>query len=92
MQSLHTWVDLGPVLTKKGKTKVRQPPPREDKPAHFYEAQLIHYGLKPFTSKETAKKALLEAIENAEGELKVPDSVKKLEREMKEKYERENVK
>ncbi|KAL9035193.1 MAG: hypothetical protein Q9214_006699, partial [Letrouitia sp. 1 TL-2023] len=92
LHSLLTWVDPGPVLTKKGKPKVRQPPPHEDKPAHFYEAQLIHYGLEPFTSKAAAKKALLEAIENADGELKVSDSVKNLERRMKEEYDRKKVK
>ncbi|KAL9613169.1 MAG: hypothetical protein Q9167_002289 [Letrouitia subvulpina] len=76
LRSLLTWVDPGPAFTQKGKLK----------------AQLIHYGLKPLTSKAAAKRALLTAIENAEGELKVPDSVKDVERRLKEEYERENVK
>ena len=58
---LLTYVDPGPIPTKKGTPRVHQPKPHKDQTAKFYEAQLIHYGLEPRKGKQAAKKALLAA-------------------------------
>lgn len=47
------------LTTKAGTVAKRQPPPHKDPPAHFCCAQLVHYGLKPFETKEAAKKRLI---------------------------------
>ena len=83
---LLTYVDPGPVLTKRGKPRVRQPPPHKDETGKFYEAQLIHYGLKPRKDKQAAKKALLEAAEANSGKFVVPEDILKLEGRMAEEY------
>jgi hypothetical protein len=82
-----------PVLTKAGKVAKRQPKlsAYHDQPAHFYSAQLLHYGLKPLKLREPAKKRLLTAYGGAGGDaLKVPERILKLERQMKEKYRAAN--
>ncbi|KAF8641292.1 hypothetical protein AX16_010071 [Volvariella volvacea WC 439] len=87
----------GPVLTKSGAVSKRQPAPHVDPPAHFYRAQLVHYGLKPLKTKEAAKKALLDAFqgvgvsevgEDGSGvmQLSVPSHISLLEGEMKQEY------
>ncbi|KAG6823086.1 hypothetical protein H0H93_004256, partial [Arthromyces matolae] len=77
-----------PVLTKAGKVAKRQPLPHKDSPAHFYEAQCIHYGLHPYKTKEAAKKHLLDAFDPATQRIEVPAHIKKLEEELKEEYKK----
>ncbi|RDA95304.1 hypothetical protein CP533_3512 [Ophiocordyceps camponoti-saundersi (nom. inval.)] len=55
-----------------------------DYPAHWFEAQLIHYGLKPSKNKAVARTRLLDAL-NA-GALKVPSSIAKLEGDLKKEW------
>ncbi|WYZ41107.1 hypothetical protein EsH8_V_000002 [Colletotrichum jinshuiense] len=56
----------------------------KDHPAHWYEAQLLHYGLPPSKVKGTAKMRLMEAV-NA-GKVTVPAPLGALEREMKKEW------
>lgn len=42
----------------------------KDRPGHWYEAQLIHYGLPPSKTKSTAKMRLLDALNK--GNVAVP--------------------
>ncbi|KAI9715614.1 MAG: hypothetical protein M1828_000757 [Chrysothrix sp. TS-e1954] len=58
--------------------------PVKDETAHFYEAQLIHYGLQRTKDKARAKWRLHEAL-NAEG-LQVPAEVKRLETALNKEY------
>src|SRR5258706_1213286 len=60
LYSILTYTPPPPVLTKKGTVAKRQPPPFKEPPAHFFTAQMAHYGLKPLKTKEPAKKKLLE--------------------------------
>ena len=76
---LLTYVDPGPVLTKKGKPRIHQPPPHKDETAAFYQAQLVHYGLRPLKDKKRAKDLLLEAAEASDRNLTVPASIRELE-------------
>ncbi|RDA86061.1 hypothetical protein CP532_1291 [Ophiocordyceps camponoti-leonardi (nom. inval.)] len=59
-----------------------------DHPAHWFEAQLLHYGLKPSKNKAVARTRLLDAL-NA-GALKVPPSIAKLEGDLKKEWTRLN--
>ena len=86
LMGLLTYVDPGPLLTKKGTPRVHQPPKHKDQTAAFYEAQLIHYGLPPRKTKPAAKKVLLEAAECNGGEFVVPDDIVQLEGRMAEEY------
>ncbi|PLB52433.1 hypothetical protein P170DRAFT_472326 [Aspergillus steynii IBT 23096] len=56
----------------------------KDKPAHWYRAQLIHYGLQPIDRKDTATVRLLDALK--QGTLRVPEYIERMEREMKSEY------
>ncbi|KAF5715416.1 hypothetical protein FMUND_6898 [Fusarium mundagurra] len=56
----------------------------KDHPAHWFEAQLIHYGLPPSKTKSVARMRLFDAV-NA-GNLKVPASVSKLETKLKKEW------
>lgn len=56
----------------------------DDHVAHWWEAQLIHYGLRPSKTKAVAKVRLLEALNN--GNLKVPQQIVKLEAELKKEF------
>ncbi|KAI0025135.1 hypothetical protein F4780DRAFT_775144 [Xylariomycetidae sp. FL0641] len=56
----------------------------KDRPAHWYEAQLIHYGLPPSKIKGTARMRLFDAV-NA-GKVSVPTHIKKLEGELKKEW------
>ncbi|KAL4805541.1 hypothetical protein BDV18DRAFT_141218 [Aspergillus unguis] len=56
-----------------------------DKPAHWYRAQLMHYGLQPTSNKGTASLRLLEALR---GGLSVPDDLKKLEGDLKKEWQK----
>ena len=86
LMGLLTYVDPGPVLTKKGTPRVHQPPKHKDETAAFYEAQLIHYGLRPRKSKPAAKKALLQAAESNGGNFVVPEDILQLGERMAEEY------
>nr|RBQ88781.1 hypothetical protein FVER53263_11129 [Fusarium verticillioides] len=56
----------------------------KDHPAHWFEAQLIHYGLPPSKTKSVARMRLFDAV-NA-GNLKVPVNVSKLETKLKKEW------
>lgn len=56
----------------------------KDQVAHWYEAQLLHYGLPRSKDKNTAKMRLMQAINR--DELKVPSEITKMEAEMKKEY------
>jgi hypothetical protein len=83
---LLTYVNPGPVLTKAGKPRKHQPPPHKDETGAFYEAQLVHYGLKRLKTKAAAKKALLAAFEANGGELEVPPEIQDLEQQLKVRF------
>lgn len=59
--------------------------PPVDQVGHWYEAQLLHYGLPPSKTKAVAKVRLLDAL-NA-GKLSVPPEIVRLENEMKKEYQ-----
>lgn len=56
----------------------------KDRPGHWYEAQLIHYGLPPSKTKGTAKMRLFDALNK--GSLTVPPHISKLESDMKKEW------
>lgn len=56
----------------------------KDKPAHWYEAQLIHYGLPPSKTKSVAFKRLFDASNT--GGLSVPAHITKLESDLKKEW------
>ncbi|KAF6519747.1 hypothetical protein HZS61_016164 [Fusarium oxysporum f. sp. conglutinans] len=56
----------------------------KDHPAHWFEAQLIHYGLPPSKTKSVARMRLFDAV-NA-GNLKVPANMSKLETKLKKEW------
>ncbi|KAF4508205.1 hypothetical protein G6O67_004615 [Ophiocordyceps sinensis] len=60
----------------------------KDHPAHWFEAQLLHYGLKPSKTKAVARMRLLDAF-NA-GNLQVPSQITKLEGELKKEWTKKN--
>jgi hypothetical protein len=57
---------------------------QKDRPAHWYEAQLIHYGLPPSKTKGTAKMRLFDAV--GKGNLTVPAHILKVEAELKKEW------
>lgn len=57
---------------------------KEDRPAHWYEAQLMHYGLPPSKVKGTAHKRLFDAVKK--GDLKVPANITKIENDLKKAW------
>ncbi|KAK4126708.1 hypothetical protein N657DRAFT_564689 [Parathielavia appendiculata] len=56
----------------------------KDPPGHWYEAQLIHYGLPPSKTKGTAKMRLFEAVNK--GNLAVPAHILSIEAELKKEW------
>ncbi|KAI1753692.1 hypothetical protein F4782DRAFT_65608 [Xylaria castorea] len=56
----------------------------KDHPAHWFEAQLIHYGLQPSKTKSVARMRLFDAVNSAK--LAVPSHVKKLEADLKKEW------
>ncbi|KAF4818999.1 hypothetical protein CGCTS75_v011771 [Colletotrichum tropicale] len=60
----------------------------KDQPGHWYEAQLLHYGLAPSKVKGTAKMRLMEAV--VAGEMTVPASLTALEKDMKKEWTKAN--
>ena len=65
---------LRPDLKKAKKTSIDLP---KDPVAHWYEAQLIHYGLPPSKDKARAKMRLLEALNQSR--LTVPPNIANME-------------
>lgn len=88
--SLHALVTYvpptGPLLTKKGQVAKRQPPPFKDEPAHFYTAQMHHYGLPPMKTRDVAKKRLLAAF-NGGKTLIVPEHILQLEKDLVSEFD-----
>ena len=73
---------LRPDLKKKStKSSIDAP---KDHVGHWYEAQLIHYGLPPSKDKARAKMRLLEALNSSR--LVVPPNMAQMEAEMKREY------
>jgi len=66
------------------KSKKASADPAKDQVGHWYEAQLIHYGLPPSKDKARAKMRLLEALNTSR--LNVPPNINKLESELKKEY------
>ncbi|KAI2634358.1 hypothetical protein GGS26DRAFT_553512 [Hypomontagnella submonticulosa] len=56
----------------------------KDHPAHWFEAQLIHYGLPPSKTKAVARMRLYDAVN--QNKLSVPGNIKKLESELKKEW------
>jgi hypothetical protein len=56
----------------------------KDKPAHWFEAQLIHYSLPVSKTKSVAWKRLFDAVR--EDKLAVPPAIKRLETDMKKEW------
>lgn len=56
----------------------------KDRPGHWYEAQLIHYGLPPSKTKGTAKMRLFDSLN--EGNLSVPAHILKVEGDLKKDW------
>ena len=71
-------------LTSLLRPETSSTPPVKDQVGHWYQAQLVHYGLQPSKDKNTAKVRLLQAI-NA-NTLSVPVHVTKLEKDMKKEF------
>lgn len=55
-----------------------------NRPAHWYEAQLLHYGLPPSKVKGTAHKRLFDAV--MKGGLTVPSHIQKIETDLKKEW------
>ncbi|KAI0552825.1 hypothetical protein F4679DRAFT_534047 [Xylaria curta] len=55
-----------------------------DHPAHWFEAQLIHYGLQPSKTKSVARMRLFDAVNS--GKLAVPSHIKKIETDLKKEW------
>lgn len=72
---------LRPDLKKPKKGSIDPP---KDQVGHWYEAQLLHYGLPPSKDKARAKMRLLEALNQSK--LVVPANIVKMEAEMKKEY------
>ncbi|KAL2260953.1 hypothetical protein VTK26DRAFT_4907 [Humicola hyalothermophila] len=56
----------------------------KDRPAHWYEAQLVHYGLPPSKTKGTAKMRLFDAV--SKGNMAVPPNILKVEADLKKEW------
>ncbi|OQD81012.1 hypothetical protein PENANT_c030G07981 [Penicillium antarcticum] len=61
---------------------------RPDHPAHWFEAQLLHYGLSPSKAKATAKMRLSDAIQD--GALEVPLELVQMEKRLKREWKRQD--
>lgn len=60
----------------------------KDHPAHWFEAQLIHYGLPPSKTKAVARMRLYDAVKA--GGLTVPARIKTLEADLKKQWTRDD--
>ncbi|KAI0973121.1 hypothetical protein F4678DRAFT_427990 [Xylaria arbuscula] len=56
----------------------------KDHPAHWFEAQLIHYGLQPSKTKSVARMRLFDAVNGSK--LAVPSHIQKLEKDLKKEW------
>ncbi|KAI1349383.1 hypothetical protein F5Y01DRAFT_186622 [Xylaria sp. FL0043] len=56
----------------------------KDHPAHWFEAQLIHYGLQPSKTKSVARMRLFDAVNT--GKLAVPSHIQRLEKDLKKEW------
>ncbi|KAL9033091.1 MAG: hypothetical protein Q9214_007674, partial [Letrouitia sp. 1 TL-2023] len=72
---------LRPDLKKSKPAAAAQP---KDQVGHWYEAQLLHYGLPPSKDKARAKLRPLEALNK--GQLAVPSEITRLEASLKKEY------
>ena len=72
---------LRPDVKKSNKALANLP---KDQVGHWYEAQLIHYGLPPSKDKARAKMRLLEAVNQSN--LIVPPRITEMETQMKKEY------
>jgi hypothetical protein len=88
LHTLLTHVRGQPLLTKAGVVSKRKPP--KSKPVEFYIAQLMHYGLKIYKTKDVAKKHLLQSFNLATGTIAIPQNIQKLEKEMKKEWDKNN--
>uniref|UniRef100_A0A8H7K1D5 Uncharacterized protein n=1 Tax=Bionectria ochroleuca TaxID=29856 RepID=A0A8H7K1D5_BIOOC len=60
----------------------------KDHPAHWFEAQLIHYGLRPSKTKSVARMRLYDAVNT--GELTVPTHLASLESNLRKEWAKNN--
>ena len=58
----------------------------KDHPAHWFAAQLTHYGLKPSNTKAVARMRLYDAVR--EDKLAIPPELQALEKEMKKDWQK----
>jgi hypothetical protein len=56
---------------------------------HWYEAQLLHYGLPPTKSKATAKMRLMDAFQD--GTIDVPDKIHEMERKLRRAWMKQDL-
>ncbi|KAK2760706.1 hypothetical protein FQN54_001941 [Arachnomyces sp. PD_36] len=85
--SLLTYKPPPPLLTKKGKPRVRQPPPHIDESPDFYAAQIIHYGLTSSgKGKEDDKAVLLAYGKESGGQFVVPERIREVERRLSDEW------
>ncbi|TGJ83124.1 hypothetical protein E0Z10_g5625 [Xylaria hypoxylon] len=56
----------------------------KDHPAHWFEAQLIHYGLRPSKAKSVARMRLFDAVNS--GKIAVPWHIQKIEADLKKEW------
>lgn len=83
--TLYVLLNAVPPTTKDGKTARK--PANSDREAHFYTAQLLHYGLPSLKTRDAAKKKLLTAFGGANGRtLNVPPHILALEAVMGKEY------
>jgi hypothetical protein len=59
-----------------------------DPTGHWYEAQLLHYGLRPSKTKAVAKQRLLDAVNG--GKLAVPTDIVKIEADLKKEWKKKD--
>ncbi|KAI0340987.1 hypothetical protein BDW22DRAFT_373419 [Trametopsis cervina] len=83
LYALLTHTSNPPVPTPAGVSVFNLVPKEE--PAHFYCAQLLHYGLKPLKTKPAAKKALLKAFGTGQT-LTVPEHIIQIREQLKAEY------
>ena len=76
--------ELSELLGPDKKSKSARPPGEKDNVGHWWEAQLLHYGLPPSRSKAVCKVRLLEALNSRS--LAVPPSIKKVEDDLRKEF------
>lgn len=83
--TLYVLLNAVPPTTKDGKSARK--PANSDREAHFYAAQLLHYGLPFLKTRDPAKKKLLTAFGGVNGRtLNVPPHILTLEAEMGKEF------